>query len=305
MGTPQAAVPSLERIVKDGHGVLEVWTQPDRPSGRGRRVHPPPVKISAEKLSIPVFQPSKIKNKESRKRFAALDADLAVVVAYGRILTKTYLEAFRYGCINVHFSVLPKYRGAAPVNWAVANGERVTGVTTMKMDAGLDTGDILLKEEVGIGPEETAVELMERLALLGSEVLSRTLRDIDSIEPAPQDDSAATYAPLFEKDDGRIDWSMPARQISDRIRGFQPFPKSFSFYNGERVTFWKATPVEGTCDAQPGEIVTQGEEDFLICCGGRTLLRIDELQFAGRRKTPAVELLKGVKIKAGGRFGDE
>lgn len=305
MGTPQAAVPSLERVVAEGHKVLEVWTQPDRPSGRGRHIIASPVKICAQKLGLRLFQPEKIKSRESRNRFAGHEADLAVVVAYGRILTKTYLTAFTFGCVNVHFSLLPQYRGAAPVNWAIANGERMTGVTTMRMDAGLDTGDILLSKAVEIRKDETAVELTDRLAIVGADLLSETLRDLASIRPKPQDDSVATYAPLFSKNDGKIEWDLKAKTLSDKIRGFQPFPKSFSFFEGERVTFWKAEAIERGSSGKPGQVMPDDDGEMIICCGEDTLLRVDELQFAGKNRVSGVDFMRGVKINAGDRFGDE
>lgn len=305
MGTPAAAVPSLRRLLDDGHDVLEVWTQPDRPSGRGRRLTASPVKEFAVERGIEVFQPERIKSRASRARFAGLEADAAIVVAYGRILTKTYLEAFRYGCINVHFSLLPKYRGAAPVNWAIACGETVTGVTTMQMDAGLDTGDILKTIEVRIREDENAVGLMERLSAIGAEALSQTLLEIDTIVPVEQDNEAATHAPLFAKEDGLIDWHMQSTGISNRIRGFQPFPRSYSFVNGERVTFWKAKAEETEATGVPGEVLSAAGDDLSIFCGGNTLLRVFELQLAGKARALVRDFLNGAGIRVGDLFGNE
>ena len=305
MGTPDAAVETLRRIVDDGHRVLEVWTQPDRPSGRGRNVKAPPVKRFAEEAGIPVFQPEKIRLKDVRRRFAGLGADVAVVVAYGRILTKTYLEAFRYGCINVHFSLLPKYRGAAPVNWAIANGETKTGVTTMKMDRGLDTGDMLLSREVEIESAENAIELMVRLSLVGAELLSETLSRIDEIKPVPQNDEHASYAPMFKKSDGLVDWSMSAGEIVNRIRGFQPFPKSYSFIGGKRVTFFAAQQVNAASGASPGEILKAASGRIEVACGAGTLMEIEELQIAGGKRMDAAAFLNGKHFSEGDVFQNE
>ncbi len=305
MGTPTAAVPSLKRLLEDGHDVLEVWTQPDRPSGRGRRLTASPVKEFALKNGIEVFQPERIKSRESRSRFASLNADAAIVVAYGRILTRTYLEAFRYGCINVHFSLLPKYRGAAPVNWAIASGETVTGVTTMKMDAGLDTGDILKIIETEISENENAIELMDRLSEIGAEVLSETLEEIARLEPKKQQEELATYAPLFSKEDGLIAWQMNSVDICNRIRGFQPFPKSYSFLNGERVTFWQAGVVDVETAGLPGTVLSAAGDELVIGCGGNTVLSVSELQIAGKARANVRDFLNGASIRVGDVFGDE
>ncbi|NNE65261.1 MAG: methionyl-tRNA formyltransferase [Pyrinomonadaceae bacterium] len=305
MGTPAAAVPSLERIVSDGHEVLEVWTQPDRPKGRGRKLTPPPVKSCAERLGLRVFQPEKIKTKAVRARFKALNADVAVVVAYGRILTKTYLESFPMGSINVHFSLLPKYRGAAPVNWAIAKGETKTGVTTMQMDRGLDTGDILLVKELDILENETSPELMERLAALGADAISETLRDYEEIEPVPQNNDEATMAPLFEKTDGRINWQLSAKEIADRIRGFQPFPRSFSTIESRTVTFWAAVVDNATTDEAPGRILKADDDELLISCGRGTVLKVLELQVPGKARTKTREFLNGERLRQGLEFSNE
>lgn len=304
MGTPQAAVPSLERLVRDGHDIAAVWTQPDRPAGRGRKLTSPPCKEFAEEHGIPVHQPLRLKTAEAAELFRSQNADLAVVVAYGRILPKSFLEAFPHGCINVHFSLLPKYRGAAPVNWAIVRGEDVTGVTTMQMDAGLDTGDILLQKETSIGKEETAVELMERLSHLGAELISDTLTSIDSITPTKQDDAHASLAPLMSKDDGRIDWEMTADEISRRVRGFQPFPRSYTKLEGSKITVWKckaASPEGG--DSNPGIVLSANPEGIDVVCGAGTVLKITELQQEGKRRMTARDFLNGASVPPGSRFG--
>lgn len=301
MGTPQAAVPTLERILNDGHEVVAVWTQPDRPAGRGNKLKAPPVKEYALEKNLTVFQPTKIKTEESISLFRSHNADVAVVVAYGRILPQVYLESFPQGAINVHFSLLPKYRGAAPVNWAIANGESKTGVTTMKMDAGLDTGDILLMSETEIGTEETSIELMERLSHSGAELLSETLENFENITPQKQDDSAATFAPIMSKDDGRIDWNLSAGEINNRIRGFQPFPSSFTFYQEKKLTIWKAKAIENPepTAEKAGEIIDSPKGAIFVNCGNSTILRIDELQLEGKKRMNVRDFLNGVKLEVG------
>lgn len=301
MGTPQAAVPCLARLLSDGHEVVAVYTQPDRPSGRGNRMTPPPVKIFAVDAGLPVLQPLKIRNEEAINEFRSFAADVAVVVAFGRILPKSFLEAFPRGAINVHFSLLPKYRGAAPVNWAIANGETVSGVTTMQMDEGLDTGDILLQKEVVIGDDENAAELMQRLAESGAELLSETLSGLDVIVPRRQEQSEATLAPIMKKEDGRIDWSLPAFEIANRVRAFQPFPTSFTICDGKKLTLWKAGAKDESTVASPGEIVSAVRE-LTIACGDGTVLAVEELQIEGKRRMNVRDFLNGVRLTAGERF---
>lgn len=305
MGTPAAAVQTLERILQDGHEVRAVWTQPDKPAGRGNKLTAPPVKEFALSKNLPVFQPLKIKTSESLELFESHKADVAVVVAYGRILPPTFLKAFPRGAINVHFSLLPKYRGAAPVNRAIAGGETKTGVTTMRMDAGLDTGDVLLQRETEILPDEIAPELMRKLALTGADLLSETLTKLDELTAQPQDESEATFAPIMKKEDGLIEWNRTAREIHNRVRGFQPFPASFTSFQGKRLTVWKTEIMEKgkwkTEDA--GEILHAGNGEFVVSCGGQTALKILELQTEGKRRMPARDFLNGAKIKIGEKLG--
>ncbi len=304
MGTPQAAVPTLEKLLSEGHEILAVYSQPDRPSGRGNKIVFSPVKQFAIEHKIPVLQPTKIKTAEAIEEFSSLSADVAVVVAYGRILPQTFLNAFPLGAINVHFSLLPKYRGAAPVNWAIANGETVTGVTTMKMDVGLDTGDILLQKEVAIGKEETAPELMKRLSSEGAELLIGTLDRIGMIESRKQNDSLASYAPILKRDDGLIDWTLDASTINDRVRGFQPFPSSFTNYKDRRVTIWKAKTVGqiSSNGAMPGTIVSVGNKLLTVVCGSGSALAIEEMQPEGKRRMPAADFINGSRVQVGQRF---
>ena len=303
MGTPHAAVPTLERILRDKHEVVAVWTQPDKPAGRGNKIAASPVKECALQNNLTVHQPTKIKTAESFDLFQSHKADVAVVVAYGRILPETFLQAFSRGAINVHFSLLPKYRGAAPVNWAIAGGETKTGVTTMQMDAGLDTGGILLQRETEIGEGETAIELMERLAYSGADLLSETLAMFDELVAQAQDDAQATFAPIMKKEDGLIDWNSSATEIANRIRGFQPFPTSHTKYQDKKLTIWKAKPtVNEYQTADNGQILEAKGDKLFVACGNQTVLQIEELQLEGKRRMSVKDFLNGVKI-SGARLG--
>ncbi len=302
MGTPNAAVTSLERIIGDGHRVAAVYTQPDRPAGRGNKLHASAVKEFAVQNNLPVFQPIKIRTPEALELFRSHNADAAVVVAYGRILPEGFLTAFPLGAINVHFSLLPKYRGAAPVNWAIVRGEPKTGVTTMKMDAGLDTGDILLQRETEIAPDETSPELMDRLAVIGAELLSETLAKLPGLTPAEQDHASATLAPIMKKEDGIIDWNMTADEINNRVRGFQPFPTAYTFYQGKRLIVWKAHPGAAT-SVNAGQVLEAHGDDLSVFCGGGTMLRLEEVQIEGKRRMNIRDFLNGVKVQAGEKLG--
>jgi methionyl-tRNA formyltransferase len=306
MGTPAAAVPSLDRLVADGHHVVAVYTQPDRPAGRGNKLRASPVKEFALEHGLSLLQPSKIKTAEALSEFRSHNADIAVVVAYGRILPEPFLDAFAHGAINVHFSLLPKYRGAAPVNWAIANGESETGVTTMKMDAGLDTGDILLQRTTPIGIDETSVELTSRLSQIGAELLSETLHLRGSITPTPQDDSSATFAPILKREDGRIDWATDAAAISNRIRGFQPFPSAWTTFRGEHLAVWKASP-HATADARgsAGAIVEAKGDSLIVACREGSYLQIDELQPQGKRRMAARDFINGTRPAVAELLGAE
>ena len=307
MGTPEAAVPTLERILTDGHEIVSVWTQPDKPVGRGGKITASAVKEFALAHNLPVFQPVKVKTEETRRVLEAAEADIAVVVAYGRILPESLLELPKLGCVNVHFSLLPKLRGAAPVNWAIINGDAKTGVTTMKMDAGLDTGDILLQRETAILPDETAVDLMARLAHEGAELLSETLTHFHTITPQPQNHEFATLAPIMRKEDGLINWNLTAENIGNRIRGFQPFPTSFTFWQSKKLTIWKNSQlsdadIEQRGEAVSGEILRAAKNELLVNCGENTVLRIEELQLEGKKRMSVRDFQNGVKINVGERL---
>lgn len=306
MGTPQAAVPTLRRCVEDGHEVVAVWTQPDRPAGRGNKVSFSPVKEFALSRNIPVFQPQRIKTDETKKLFASHDADVAVVVAYGRILPEEFLRAPARGCINVHFSLLPRYRGAAPANWAIVRGDTETGVTTMFMEPTLDTGPILLQQATPIGDTDTAPELMARLSEIGAELLSETLARLDKLKPQPQDDRLATFAPIIKKEDGLIDWSRPAPFIGAAIRGFQPWPTAHTTFNGKGLTIWEAQPlVIVSPGIQPGEVIVALRDELVVQCGKKTALRVLEVQPESRKRLAARDFINGMRVKMGDRFGKD
>ncbi len=305
MGTPDIACPTLERLVlKSGHEVVGVFTQPDRPAGRGHKLAAPPVKELALDHGIPVFQPTKIKTPETHDLLAGLNPDIAVVAAYGRILPQHLLDTPRLGCLNVHFSLLPKYRGAAPVNWAIANGEALTGVTIMRMDAGLDTGDILRQVECWIGREEDAVALGVRLAHIGADALLETLPTVEdgTVVPIKQDDGAATYAPILKREDGLIDWHQAAETISDRIRGFQPWPGGYTTLDGARLVVWTATHRAGDAGAAPGTLLGLTAAGLEIACGTGILIA-REVQAEGRKRLSARDFMNGMRVPAGTVLG--
>jgi methionyl-tRNA formyltransferase len=296
LGTPAFAVPSLERAVSVGHQVVAVFTQPDRPKGRGQKPAMPPVKEAALRLGLPVHQPARIRHPEIVEQLRALNADAMVVVGYGQILPRAILDLPPQGIINVHASLLPKYRGAAPIQWAIARGETRSGVTTMRINEGLDTGDMLLKWETAIGPEETAIELGERLAQAGADLLARTLDELPRIIPEPQDDLHATYAPILRKEDGHIDWSMSADEILRRIRGFQPWPGCYTFFEQRRMHVWKARAAGG---AGPAAGFLQLKNRRLHAGCGIGTIELLEIQLEGKKRMPVAEFLNGFPLKEG------
>lgn len=317
MGTPEFAVPVLQRLIIDGHNLLGVFTQPDKPVGRGNKVQAPPVKTLGLEHGIPIHQPEKIRNnQEVRNIFESTAPDACVVAAYGKILPQWLLDIPRFGCINVHSSLLPKYRGAAPINWAVANGEMITGVTIMQMDAGMDTGPVWSQRELAILPEENAAELTTRLAALGAELLSETLPVIEArrSSPVPQDDSLATYAPILKREDGLIDWSRSASEISNRVRGFQPWPGAYTLFRGARLIIWRAMPVEikptrelaegSSVVRQPGEIVSIDKTGVTIASGNASMLQLTEVQVEGKRRVAARDFANGARLVAANRVCD-
>jgi methionyl-tRNA formyltransferase len=305
MGTPESAVPSLERLLTDGHEVVAVWTQPDKPAGRGDKMHSPAIKQFALEHGLRVEQPKKIKTQEAKELFGSYDAEVAVVVAYGRILPAEFLRAPRRGCINVHFSLLPLYRGAAPANWAIVNGEAKTGVTTMFIEEELDSGPILLQRETIIGQTETAPELMQRLAVIGADLLSETFTQLDGITPRPQHDQAATFAPLLTKQHGLVNWLNNATTIERCVRGFQPWPSAYTHYKSHRLILWKADVTEPTSTTgRAGEVLVAHGDDLVVKCGDETALRLIEVQPEAKRRMSIRDFLNGTHLKVGDRFGE-
>jgi methionyl-tRNA formyltransferase len=304
MGTPESAVPSLRRLLDDGHEIVAVWTQPDKPAGRGNKLHQSPIKEFAIQHNLTVHQPSKIKAAEAKALFASNNADAAVVVAYGKILPSEFLHAPKHGCINVHFSLLPKYRGAAPVGWAIVNGEKETGITTMRIIEELDAGPILLQKATTIGERETAPALMARLAESGAELLSDTLADLEKIRPKPQSDEEATFAPILKREDGLIDWSMDAFAIERRVRGFQPWPNAYTTLNSRRLIIWSSSAAKAAnYSANPGQIVEAHDDKLVVAAGSATVLHVLELQSEGARRMSARDFLNGAHIRVGETLG--
>jgi methionyl-tRNA formyltransferase len=295
MGTPAFAVPSLERVVKAGHDVIAVYTQPDRPKGRGQQDAMPPVKQAALRLGLRVEQPERVRRPEVIEELRAMAPEAIVVVGYGQILPQPILDIAP--AVNLHASLLPRYRGAAPVQWAIARGETRTGVTTTRISAQLDAGDILLTWETDIGPEETAVELGARLAVAGADLLARTLAELDRIAPRPQDHSQASWAPVIKKEDGRIDWNMSATEIANRVRGFQPWPGCYGQLRGRQFHIWKARPVNADARLAPGELRVEGRRLLAGC--GQGALELIEVQMEGRKRMPAAAFLNGFPLEAG------
>lgn len=305
MGTPEFAVASLDRIVKDGHEVAAVFTQPDRPKGRGYHLTPPPVKVMAQNYGIPVYQPTTLKDEETIQIIKDINPDCIVVVAYGRILPESVLNIPRLGCINVHASLLPKLRGAAPIQWSIINGETETGITTMFMAKGLDTGDMILKAKCDIGPDETFGELHDKLMVIGAETLSKTLTLLEQGK-APrekQDDSLATYAPMIDKNSTLIDWNKSAQEIHNLVRGLNPSPSAYTLFNGLKFKIISSKLHNTESDKTPGSVVSVSEEGFVIACGdGKTLL-VKEVQAQGGKKMTAAAYANGHGVNDTTIFG--
>jgi methionyl-tRNA formyltransferase len=292
-GTPAFAVPTLEKMVQAGFAVRLVVTQPDRPKGRGLELSLSPVKQRALQLGLPVSQPDKIKNNEEfREQLASIKPDAIVVVGYGRIIPQWMLDLPPLGNLNLHGSLLPKYRGAAPVQWAIAHGETMTGVTTMRIDAGLDTGDILLQEEIPIAQADTAETLAPRMAAAGAALMVETIRRLQAgtIHPRPQDHSVATLAPILKKEDGRIDFHLTALEILNRLRAFQPWPGAYTSFRGKNLHVWAARPVERPLAA--GESIVDGGH-LLVGCGAGSALELLEVQMEGKKRMPAADFIRG------------
>ena len=302
-GTPQFAVPTLEKLVEAGFNVRLVLTQPDRPKGRGLGLMASPVKQTAERLGLPIYQPEKIKqNEELRAKLDQIAPAAIIVVGYGRIIPNWMLELPRYGNINLHASLLPKYRGAAPIQWAIAKGERVTGVTTMRIDEGLDTGDILLQKDLAILDEDTAETLSPRLAAIGADLMVETLGRLGegTVSPRRQRDEDATLAPILKKEDGRIDFSRTAREIYNRLRGFQPWPGAFTTFRGKMLNVTAAKPNEK--QVPQAQLRIDGDSVF-VGCGNSTALQLLEVQPEGKKRISARDFVHGYRPKPEERLG--
>ena len=308
-GTPEFAVPTLRRLIAEpGIAVEAVVTQPDRPKGRGQEMASSAVKEAALEAGLHVYQPEKIKSDSAYDFFKRMQPDAVVILAYGQIVPMRLIEIPRLGWINLHGSLLPAYRGAAPANWAIANGETRTGLTTMQIDAGMDTGPILLQQEMEIGPEETAPELLARMAEAGAPLMVETLRGLErgEMKPQAQDGSKASLAPMLKKEDGRIDWSLSARQIYNRMRGFAPWPGAYTSFRGQTCQVWgrQAEGAPANCAGDPGTLHVT-ERELRVTCGLKSWLRVDEVQLEGRKRVSAREFTNGARLKAGERFAKE
>src|ERR1035438_854017 len=314
-GTPQFAVPTLEKLVEAGHSIPLVVTQPDRPRGRGMELAFSPVKEAAVRLAIPVTQPAAIKNNLGfREQLTAIKSDAVIVVGYGRIIPQWMIDLPRLGNLNLHASLLPKYRGAAPIQWAIASGESVTGVTTMRIDAGLDTGDILLQAEIPIGAEDTSETLVPKLASIGADLMVETLRGLESgqVRPTPQDHSQATLAPILKKEDGRMDFGRGANDLFNRLRGFQPWPGAFTIFKGKTLQVHRAHPMQPVANLTPretvGQIAVQGAHVYVGCGKNKdtnidTALELIEVQLEGKRPMTAQEFINGYRPQSGDHLG--
>jgi methionyl-tRNA formyltransferase len=302
-GTPSFAVPTLEKLLEPGFNVRLVVTQPDRPRGRGMALALSPVKTRALELSLPVTQPEKIKNNEEfRAQLTGLHPDAIIVVGYGRIIPQWMLDLPPLGNINVHASLLPKYRGAAPIQWAIAAGEDVTGVTTMRLDPGLDTGDILLQSQIAIAPRDTAETLAPRLATMGAELLVETLCGLQAgtIASQPQDHSQATHAPILRKEDARMDFHRPAAELYNRFRGFQPWPGAYTSFRGKKLSVWKTQPLQK--HLSEAQLQLEGGQLF-VGCGGDTALELLEVQPEGKKHMQALDFIHGYHPRNGEKLG--
>ena len=304
MGTPDFAVPSLQALHDNGHEVLAVVTQPDRPKGRGRKLTPPAVKKAALRLGYPVLQPETVRTVEFHQEMQRLAPELFVVAAFGQILPQSLLDIPTRGAINVHASLLPRYRGAAPIQWTIINGDRETGVTTMMMDKGMDTGDILMMEATDLGPEETASGLHDRLKEMGARTLVRTLQKLQSgtLERTPQDPEKATYAPMLKKTDGQIDWSLPAEQIERLIRGMNPWPGAFTFSEGMRLKIFKASVQARETQLPPGTILACYPGELRISTG-KGALAVQEIQGESGKRLTIDDFLCGCRLPDGTCLG--
>lgn len=304
MGTPDFSVGTLEALIRAGHQVVLAVTQPDKPRGRGGKMQFPPVKETALEYGIPVFQPRKVREPENIEKLRKYQADVIVVVAFGQILPREILELTPYGCINVHASLLPSYRGAAPIQWAVINGETVSGVTTMQMDEGLDTGDMLLKTEVPLEPEETGGSLHDKLATAGASLCVRTLKALEegTVTPKKQGESPTAYASMLKKEMGEIRWEEPAISIERLIRGLNPWPSAYTGWQDKTMKIWEAEVLEEDSGQEPGTVVRVDKDGFLVQTG-KGLLKVTALQIPGKKRMEADAFLRGYSMEPGEKLG--
>jgi len=302
MGTPAFAVPSLEALIADGHQICGVFCQPDKPVGRHQnRLQPPPVKEVAQAKGIPVYQPVKLRDGAALEIIRSLDPELIVVAAYGRLLPDEILDYPARGCINVHSSLLPKYRGAAPINWAILNGERETGVTIMYMASELDAGDVITRRATPIGPNETAEELFARLAVLGAELLTDVLQSMEegTVSRTPQNDAAATYAPMLSRELSPMQFTLTAARLHDQVRGLVPWPVATAEIGGVRCKVFSTVIIDTVTDQAPGTVLMAGKEGLWVACGGGTVLELRELQPDGGKRMAAADYLRGHSLEVG------
>ena len=305
MGTPDFAVPSLEALLAAGHQVVGVFTQPDKPKNRGMKLQPPPVKVCAQAHGVPVLQFERIRRKEGREALTALQPDLFVTAAFGQILSKAVLDIPRLGTINVHASLLPQYRGSAPINWCIVSGEKKAGVTTMMTNEGIDTGDMLLRDEMEIGENETAEELTERLSRLGAQTLLRTLRALEdgTLVRTPQNEAEASYQPMLTREMGEMDWSRSAQQLHDQVRGLYPWPGAYTTMDGGALKVWVSRISDMKTDAAPGAVVKADAKEGLFVACGTGVLQIVELQAPGSKRMNARDYLRGKPMQTGTVLG--
>lgn len=299
MGTPDFAVPCLQALIDDNHDVCAVYTQPDKPKGRHGVMTPPPVKALALEHNIPVYQPKSLKNDEAKADFVSLNADLAIVVAYGKILPEEFLNAPKYGCINMHASLLPRLRGAAPIQWSIVNGDKMSGVTSMQMDVGLDTGDMLITKAIGIGENETAEELHDRLSVLGAEVMRETISQLqaNNLEPKKQDDSLSTYAPILTKELSKIDFNKSAQDIHNQVRGLYSWPGATAQLNDKTIKI-HSTKLVKNVSGQAGEVV-KNDTALVVACGDSNAVELVVIQAAGKKAMRAADYMRGNPIELG------
>ncbi len=297
MGSPEFAIPSLRILYDAGQKIEAVITQPDKKRGRGLTLTSPPVKTEAERMGIPVYQPESIREKGFIDLIGSIRPDVIAVVAYGKILPEGILEIPEYGCINLHGSLLPKYRGAAPIQWAIIKGEKRTGATTILMDKGMDTGDILLQEENDIEYKDTSGTLSKKLSDIGAKLLLSTIKDLKIIKPRPQDHSSATYAPLLKKEDGQIDWSKSAEEIRNQVRGMDPWPGAYTFLEKKVLKIWDSDIIDQE-GGKPGTVMQTGKHSFLVSTGKGSLL-IKEIQLEGKQRATSAAFLQGRRLSEG------